>query len=108
VESRQPDSQLQWFKRLIELRRMDASLHGGAMTMLDAGDPSVLAYERKADGAAAVVVAMNFTAEPKTISLDVAGSAVKTLATDDPALRSASSLKHVTLAPFSSWVARVQ
>ena len=108
VESRQPDSQLQWFKRLIELRRTDASLHGGAMTMLDAGDPSVLAYERKADGAAAVVVAMNFTAEPKTISLDVAGSAVKTLATDDPALRSASSLKHVTLAPFSSWVARVQ
>jgi alpha-glucosidase len=108
TESKDPNSQLAWFKTLIELRRKNASLHSGVMTMLDTSNSSVLSYERKAEGAPAVVVAMNFTAEPQTISLDVAGGAVKTLATDDPALKSASSLKNVTLAPFSSWVASVQ
>jgi hypothetical protein len=51
---------------------------------------------------------MNFTAQPQTISLDVPGTGVKTLATDDPALKSATSLKNVTLAPFAAWVAGVQ
>jgi len=106
VESKEPDSELNWFKRLIALRRTNPALHDGSISMLDTANADVLSYLRT-EGASRVVVAMNFSAEPRTISLDVAGTA-KTLATDDPALQSATSLKSVTLAPFSSWIASVE
>ena len=108
AEWKDPDSQLAWFQKLIALRRENASLRDGSMTMLDTTNMSVLSYLRKAEGSAAVVTSMNFTAEPKTISLDVPGTKVKTLATDSPGLRSATSVKNVTLPPFSSWVASVE
>jgi alpha-glucosidase len=114
VESTEPDSELNWFKRLIELRRDNPALRNGKMTMLDVDNPDVLSYVRFSDsGGAAVVVAMNFTSEAKTISLDlsstgVEGSEVKTLATDAPSLQSASNLKSITLPPFASWIASVQ
>jgi alpha-glucosidase len=114
VESTEPDSQLNWFKRLIELRRDNPALRNGKMTMLDVDNPDVLSYVRFSDaGGAAVVVAMNFTSEAKTISLDLSstgagGSVVKTLATDAPSLQSASNLKSITLPPFASWIASVQ
>jgi alpha-glucosidase len=107
VEAKEPDSQLEWFKRLIALRRTNPALHDGTMTMLDTTNPDVLSYVRRESGAT-VVVAINFTAEAKTVTLDVPGRSVKTLATDDPALRSETTLKNVTIAPFSSWVASVQ
>jgi alpha-glucosidase len=107
VESKEPDSQLAWFKELIELRRTNPALHSGKMVMLDTANTSVLSYERTTENGAAVVVAMNFTAQPETISLDVPG-AVKTLATDDAALKSATSLNNVTLAPYASWIVSVK
>ena len=107
VESKEPDSQLDWFKQLIELRRTNPALHSGEMVMLDTANTNVLSYERKTTSGAAVVVAMNFTGQPETVSLDVPGT-VKTLATDDPALQSATSLKNVTLAPYASWIVSVQ
>jgi alpha-glucosidase len=107
VEAKEPDSQLEWFKRLIALRRTNPALHDGTMTMLDTANPDVLSYVRR-EGGSTVVVAINFTAEAKTVTLDVPGTTVKTLATDDPALRSETTLKNVTIAPFSSWVASVQ
>ena len=107
VEAKEPDSQLEWFERLIALRRTNPALHDGTMTMLDTANPDVLSYVRR-KGASTVVVAINFTAEAKTVTLDVPGTVVKTLATDDPALRAETTLKNVTIAPFSSWVASVQ
>ena len=89
VESKDPNSQLNWFKQLIALRRDVPALHSGNMTMLDTTNPDVLSYVRSAGSGPAVVVAMNFTAEPKTIALNLTGSGVtgttvKTLAADDP------------------------
>jgi alpha-glucosidase len=114
VESKQPDSELNWFKELIELRRKNIALRDGAQTMLDTSNPDVLSYTRWVKGGGkAVVVAMNFSAQPKTISLDlsaagVTGSKVKTLAADDPSLKTVQSLKNITLPPFASWVGSVE
>jgi len=114
VESKQPDSELNWFKELIELRRKNIALRDGAQTMLDTSNPDVLSYTRWVKGGGkAVVVAMNFSAQAKTISLDlsaagVTGSKVNTLAADDPSLKSVQSLKNITLPPFASWVASVE
>ncbi len=112
TEEKQPDSQLNWFKNLAELRRKNAALHDGTMTMIDTADTSVLAYVRSA-GKAHVVVAINCTGEAKTVSLDLSGTGVngtkvKTLLTDDSALKSADSLANITIAPYSSWIASVE
>ncbi|HWZ52239.1 MAG TPA: alpha-glucosidase [Granulicella sp.] len=113
-EQKDPNSQLVWFEHLIALRRSNHALHDGAQTMLDRDNPSVLSYIRTTGpGQPAVVVALNFTAEPKTISLDlggtgVAGKQVKTLLTDAPSLASTTSLQNITLPPFACWIASVQ
>ena len=113
VESKDPGSELDWFKQLIALRRDIPALHNGEMTMLDTNNPDVLSYMRSTGSGPAIVVAMNFTSTPKTISLDLTGSGVtgtmvKTLAADDDSLKSISTLSNITLPPYASWVASVQ
>jgi len=109
----EPASELDWFKQLIALRRDIPALHSGTMTMLDTSNPDVLSYVRSTDSGPAIVVAMNCTAEPKTITLNLSGSGVtgttvKTLAADDEALKSTSTLSNITLPPYASWIASVQ
>ncbi len=41
--------------------------------MLDTGNTKVLSWLRQAPGAPAVVVSVNFTADPQTVSLSVPG-----------------------------------
>ncbi len=113
VESKQPNSELNWFKQVIALRHAEPALRTGKMTMLDTANQNVLSYMRSMGSGSAVVVAMNFTAEPQTISLYVSGAGmivhtVKTLAADEPSLQSITTVKDVTLPPYASWVASVQ
>jgi alpha-glucosidase len=113
VESPEPNSELDWFQQLIALRRDLPALQSGAMTMLDTSNPDVLSYVRSTGSGPAVVVAMNCTAEPKTITLDLSGSGVtgtivKTLAADDASLKSTSTLTNITLPAYASLVASVQ
>ncbi len=113
TESKDPNSELSWFEQIIALRRDNAAIRNGNVTMLDTSNPSVLSYVRTTDSGPAVVVATNFTATPQTVTLNLAGSGVngstvKTLAADDPSLKSISTLKNVTLPPYTSWVASVQ
>jgi alpha-glucosidase len=114
VETPVPDSLLNWYKQLIEMRATDPALREGSLTMLDRTNPNVLSYVRKGSaGSPSVVVALNFTAQPQTISLNLAGTGVtgnnvKTLLTDDASLQSTTSLTGITLPPFASWIASVQ
>ena len=59
-----------------------------------------------------IVVAMNMTAQPQKIALDLkeAGiqqTAIKTLMTNEPSLMGATSTS-ITLPPFASWIGEVQ
>jgi alpha-glucosidase len=104
---------LTWFRNLVALRRSNAALRYGSFTMLDAGNRDVIAYARTSADGSGVVVSVNCSSQPRTISLDIGSSGMKgthltTLATDDPALRTANSISGVTLAPFASWVVQVQ
>jgi alpha-glucosidase len=110
TEEGEPDSLLNWNKKLIAMRRDDPTLRDGKQVMLDDTNPSVLSYVREGVGGhPAIVVALNFTAEPQTVSLDaetagVAGKTVSTLITDAPSLKATSSLHNITLPPYASWV----
>ena len=113
TESKDSNSELKWFEKLTALRRSNPALHSGSITMIDTSNPDVLSYVRSNGHGPAVVVSMNFTAEPKTISLDlsgagVTGATVSTLATNASDLGSVHSLKSITLPPYSSWVGSVQ
>ncbi len=113
VESKQPDSLLEWHEKLIAMRRTNAALRDGKETMLNPSDPAVISYVRAgSEGGPAVVVAVNCTGEPHTVSLDasaagVKGTSVKTLLTDAPSLGNASGLS-ITLPPFASWVGTLE
>ncbi len=114
VEDAASDSLLNWYKQLIQMRATNPALREGPLTMLDRTNPNVLSYVRKGSaGSPSVVVALNFTAQPETISLNltgtgVTGTNVKTLLTDDASLRPTTSLTGITLPPFASWIASVQ
>ena len=113
-EQRDPNSQLEWYERLIALRRTNHALHDGGLTMVNVSNSSVLSYVRTTGaGQPAVVVALNFTAEPQTISLDLKGTdatgkRVSTLLTDQPSLKETNSLENITLPPFGSWIGAVE
>ncbi|HEV2577022.1 MAG TPA: alpha-glucosidase [Acidobacteriaceae bacterium] len=111
TESGEPGSLLNWYKELIELRRTNPALHDGGFVMLDAGDADVLAYVRT--GSKPVVVAINMSAQAKTVSLDVGaagvtGKTVKTIAASEDSLKAVGSLQNVTLPAYSAWVAEVR
>ena len=114
TESGEPDSLLNWYKRLIALRRTNLALHDGGIVMLNQDDADVLAYVRTApSGGAPVVVAMNMSARAKTVSLDlskagVEGSAVHTLAASSASLQSLTAVTSMTLPAYSAWVGSVE
>ena len=114
TESADPSSLLNWYKKLIALRRRNLALRDGSMTMINQDDPEVLAFVRRVgEKGPAVVVAINMSANAKTIALDVkdvgiGGTAVRTLAASDPSPESIRSLEAVTLQPFASWVGEIR
>jgi alpha-glucosidase len=112
AESLDPDSSLQWYKRLLALRRSNPALRRGGMIMLDRDNPNVLSYVRTARAGSEVLVVLNLTAQAQSISLDlagagVAGHAVATLLTDAPSLQSVSSVNNLTVPPYATWIASV-
>jgi alpha-glucosidase len=114
TESADPNSLLNWYKKLIAIRRQNSALHDGSMVMIDSNDPDVLSFVRPAQGkGSAVVVAINMSASTKTVTLRLQNSGVdsttvRTLAASDAALQSVHSVESLILPPFASWVGAVQ
>ncbi len=108
-----PQSLLNWHKKLIAMRRTLSALRNGAIVMLDRRNPNVLSYARIAPDGKAVLVSLNMSAAPQTISLNlksagIRGSSVKTLLSNPASLESAASAQGVTLPPFAAWVSSVE
>ncbi len=66
-----PTSLLSWYKALLALRRSKGALREGSMAFLDL-DGEVLAYERKAEGGARILVLLNFATRPRRVRLPAA------------------------------------
>jgi alpha-glucosidase len=111
VEKADPNSLLNWYTTLIEMRKKEPALRDGSMTMLDTKNTSVLSYIRNgAPGKLSIVVSLNFTGQSQTISLEpknAGGKVVHTILTNDPALSSVDSLSF-SLAPYATWVGSIQ
>ncbi len=113
TEESDPDSLLNWYKQLIAMRRSDPTLRDGKQIMIDESNSSVLSYVREGvAGHPSIVVALNFTDQPQTISLDpskakVSGKTVSTLLTNAPDLKQSTSL-NITLPPYASWIGSIK
>jgi alpha-glucosidase len=82
------------------------------MVILDPANPSVLSYARVSAAGEAVIVSLNMSAQPQTVSLGLAqaglhGARLRTLLTDAGAPAEGAAADRHTLAPFASWVAEV-
>ncbi len=114
TESAQPDSLLNWYRKLIALRRSNPALHNGGIVMLNKDDQDVLAWVRTApQGSKPVVVAMNLSGNSRTVALDLSetgskGTSGRTLAGSVPSTPSGFPLNAVTLPPFSAWIGEIQ
>jgi alpha-glucosidase len=113
TEDSEPDSLLNWNKKLTTMRKDDPTLRDGRQVMLDKTNPSVLSYIREAvAGHPAIVVALNFTGEEQTVSLDpeagASGKTVSTVMTDAPSLKQTTSLHNITLPPYASWIGSIK
>jgi alpha-glucosidase len=114
TETVDPNSLLNWYRTLIEIRRRNLTMHDGGMLMLDTTNPSVLSYLRTAPaGARPIVVSLNMTAQPQTMHLNlraagIVGASLKTLLGDRASLQQITSLTYFTLPPYGSLVAEVQ
>jgi alpha-glucosidase len=107
-----PVSLLSWYQHLIRLRRSDPVLRDGRMVMLDAQNASVLSYLRVNTPGDAVLVSLNMSGTPQTISLDLrdaalAASGFQTLMASPGPISTSPTIHSVTLPPFGAWVARV-
>jgi alpha-glucosidase len=69
-ESRDPDSILNFYKRLLALRRDNAALRDGDSVDVTPDDPNVLCYLRR-DGNHAVLIALNLSGSPQTLAPDL-------------------------------------
>jgi len=113
TELADPNSLLNWYKKLIAMRREMSALRDGGMVMVDTLNSTVLSYVRTPlVGQKAVVVSLNMTAQPQKISLDlspagISQKGVRTLLTNEASLQGVTTTT-MTLPPFASWVGEVQ
>jgi alpha-glucosidase len=113
AEARNPGSILNFYKRLIALRRSEPALRDGGYLAVNRDDEHVLAYVRKNPGAGeSVLVALNMSAETRTLRFDLASVGVKgssgRLLVPLAGHREKAPLSRVTLPPYGVLVVEVK
>jgi alpha-glucosidase len=112
LESREDDSLLAWYQRLIQLRRANPALHDGTLTMLNVNDNNVLSWLRKGPDGQAVVVACNFTAQSQTVAFDLSSQGVSgqklTTSLQTPGGAEPDSLASIKLPPYGVYIGQIQ
>jgi alpha-glucosidase len=110
VASRDPNSILNFYKKLISLRRTLPALRSGEQTMLDFDEQNVLAYVRKdAKTRDTILVALNMTAKNQNLKFDLSQFGVKEKTGNVlvPASAKKLLLDSVSLEPFGMLIIQV-
>jgi alpha-glucosidase len=113
TESADPDSLLNWHRRLIGLRRSNSALRSGRTVMLDQTNASVLTYARVGAHGETILVSLNMSPQPQTITLKaqaagLSGTRCRTLLSSPGAIADASASQPIALPAFGAWVAALE
>ena len=111
TETKDPDSVLNFYKQVLALRHKNDALTQGAYVAMNEADANVLAYLRKYEGKAVLVVLnMSATAQESKLDLAVQGLSNETVrelvSTASKAQKGNAPLK-VSLQPFGVYMAEV-
>jgi alpha-glucosidase len=112
TEQSKPDSILNYYKKLIALRKDNAQLREGEFALIDPDNTNVLSFIRKTADGKAVLVSCNFTAQSQTLSFDlqsqgIQGKHLRTLAASF-ANANPADVSHVTLPSHGSYVGQIE
>jgi len=112
TELKEPDSILNFYKRVLALRHDDPALRDGEYIGLNDDDPNVLSYLRRYKDAA-VIVALNMSATPQKVNFDLSGQGISaskatTLLTTMTGNPSSVSLRSISLEPFAVYIGKVE
>jgi oligo-1,6-glucosidase len=115
TEEQDPNSPLNYFRKMVRLRKSDLTLVYGRYTLVDKDNPQVYAYTREWKGEK-IGVLLNFSARPATVGTGVAAGGVGAGGAGNGMGRvlignyqdAASSLSStVTLRPYEAYVYRL-
>jgi alpha-glucosidase len=112
TEERDPNSLLNFYKKLIRLRKEDAQLRDGEFVLVDPNDEYVLSFLRKTSDGKAALVSINFTSAAHSPNLDlgshgVQGQHLKTLLASFPNAQM-PDVSHIKLPAFASFIAEIE
>ena len=113
AESKDPNSILSFYKRLLALRQSEPALRDGLYLPLIAEDPYVLAYLRKKpNNSDVILVVLNMSAEPRTVKFDLAAegigdSSAKPLIASPEMGHDSTLLSHFTIPEFGVFIGSV-
>jgi len=112
AELKNPDSILNFYKRLLALRHQEATLLEGEYVPLNEDDPNVLAYLRRYKDEAMLVV-LNMSGSEQKVSFDLgrkgfSGPSAATMLTTLKSHPPAADLSALSLGPFDVYVAKVR
>ncbi len=99
AQEKDPYSVLQYFRKIVQLRKGSPTLIYGKYTLLDAGNPDVYAYTREGEGKKLLVL-LNFRATPATVQPGLDISRARVLIGNYPA----SAVPSLSLRPYEAVV----
>jgi alpha-glucosidase len=111
TESKAPDSILNFYRRVLQLRHSEPALLNGDYVALNESNPDVLSYLRRYKNEAVIVV-LNMSNRPRKISFDVKAQgftqpAATTLLTTGSGHPKEVSLSSMSLEPFSVYIGKL-
>jgi alpha-glucosidase len=111
TEKKDPDSILNYYRRLLSLRHTNKALLDGKYTALNEDDSSVLAYVRSYKGENVLVV-LNMSGTTQKLKLDLASKGVqaksaRTLLSSYTTPQQ-QDLSEISIVPFGAWIAQLQ
>jgi len=108
TESKDPNSVLSMYKKVLALRHTNEALREGSYTALNEADANVMSYLRSYKGKA-VLVTLNMSASPQTATFKLAdkGFSAASLKTLVATPQSSAKGSEVTLEPFGVFIAEV-
>jgi alpha-glucosidase len=108
TESKDPNSVLSMYRKVLALRHTNEALLEGAYTALNENDPNVMSYLRSYKGKA-VLVALNMSASSQKATFNLAdkGYSSANLKSLIATPHSSANANQVTLEPFGVFIAEV-
>jgi alpha-glucosidase len=110
TESKEPDSVLSFYKRVLKLRRDEPAFGEGKYVGLNESDPNVMSYLRQS-GDETILVVLNMSATKQQPSFDLSkqglAGAKSTVLVKNAASAADGELKTVTLDPYGLYIAKL-